>query len=72
MDKDFQPRKRQPSDLSIYYLKPTILISHTTPAVLDKKYITVELKKEAINRPENFWETYRKDSIDNRNKKLLI
>jgi hypothetical protein len=32
--------------LSIYYLKPIILISHTTPAVLDKKYITVELKKK--------------------------
>lgn len=73
MDKDFQPRKRQPSDF-VYLLSETnnFDFSYNSPVVIEKTFIAVELKKEAINRPESFWETYRKDSIDNRNKTTYI
>lgn len=73
MDKDFQTRKRQPSDF-VYLLSEinNFDFSYNTPVVLEKTFISVELKKEAINRPESFWETYRKDSIDNRNKTTYI
>jgi hypothetical protein len=68
MDKDFQTRKRQPSDF-VYLLSETnnFDITYNKPVSIDKKFISVELNKEAINRPESFWEAFRKDSIDNRN-----
>jgi len=73
MDKDFQTRKRQPSDF-VYLLSETnnFDIAYNKPIALDKKFIAVELNKEAINRPERFWETYRNDSIDYRNKATYI
>jgi hypothetical protein len=73
MDKDFQTRKRQPSDF-VYLLSETnnFDITYNKPVSIDKKFIAVELKKEAINRPESFWERFRNDSIDNRNKNTYI
>ena len=68
MDKDFQTRKRQPSDF-VYLLSETnnFDITYNLPITIDKKFIAVEIKKEAINRPESFWDQYRKDSVDVRN-----
>ena len=73
MDKDFQTRKRQPSDF-VYLLSETnnVAISYNKVVVLDNKFIAVELQKEAINKPERFWETYRKDSLDSRNNSTYI
>lgn len=73
MDKDFQTRKRQPSDF-VYLLSETnnFEISYNKPIVIDNKYVAIELKKEAISRPESFWETFRKDSIDSRNNTTYI
>tara|TARA_R110002126_G_scaffold58619_6_gene154539 strand:- start:760 stop:3258 length:2499 start_codon:yes stop_codon:yes gene_type:complete len=73
IDKDFQTRKRQPSDF-VYLLSETnnVAISYNKAVVLDNKFIAVELQKEAINKPELFWETYRKDSLDSRNNSTYI
>ncbi|HEU4788292.1 MAG TPA: DUF5686 family protein, partial [Flavobacterium sp.] len=60
---DLTPRKRVESDY-IYLLSQTTNfdIQYSTPVAIKKPIVQVEIKDDAINKPESFWVEYRKDS----------
>lgn len=66
-------RKKTPSDFT-YLLSETnnFDITYNRPLALKKPFIAVEITDEAINRPNSFWETYRKDSLDIRSQKTYL
>ncbi len=69
-DKDFKPRKKQASDFIYLLSKSThfdLIINQSIE--IKKSAIALEIKKEAIDRPNEFWNTYRKDSLDYRSQK---
>ncbi|MBW4359407.1 DUF5686 family protein [Flavobacterium taihuense] len=70
---DLTPRKRVESDY-IYLLSQTTNfdIQYTTPVVIKKPVVQVEIKENAINKPESFWVEYRKDSLDSRSEKTYL
>jgi len=70
IEKNFIPRKREPSDY-VYLLSETTNfdIEYNNPIKLKKSFITVKIKDEAINRPDSFWESYRKNSMDLRSER---
>jgi hypothetical protein len=61
------PRKKSASDYT-YLLSKTnnFEINYTIPVQIKKASNAIEIKENAINQPESFWNTYRKDSLDNR------
>ncbi|RDI57014.1 DUF5686 family protein [Flavobacterium glaciei] len=73
VEQNFKKRKKVASDF-------TYLISHTnnfeiqynTPIQIKKSAIYIEIKDDAINKPERFWDTYRKDSLDSRSQKTYL
>ncbi len=69
-DKNFKSRKKQASDF-IYLLSKSTHFDLTInqPIQIKKSAIALDIKKEAINRPDDFWNRYRKDSLDNRSRK---
>ena len=72
-DKNTNLRKKTASDHT-YLLSETnnFDIKYNVPITIKKPFIAVEIKDEAINRPESFWETYRKDSLDTRGQKTYL
>jgi hypothetical protein len=48
----------------------SILISKYIQSKLS--YISVEIKEDAINKPEHFWNSYRTDSLDMKLKKPIV
>lgn len=70
IEKDFKDRRSQPSDY-VYLLSETnnFDIQYNQQITIKKSFITIEIDEDAINRPESFWERYRKDSIDSRSKR---
>ncbi|WP_264565731.1 DUF5686 and carboxypeptidase regulatory-like domain-containing protein [Flavobacterium sp. N3904] len=70
---NLKPRKRVESDY-IYLLSQTnnFDIQYNTPVKIKKPIVEVEIKDDAINRPESFWEEYRKDSLDIRSQKTYL
>lgn len=73
VEKDFHTRKKTPSDFT-YLLSKTdnFDIQYNTPIKIKQSYISVEIKEDAINRPEHFWDSYRKDSLDIRSQKTYL
>lgn len=69
-DDDLSTREKQPSDF-VY------LSSHTNnfdfrfnkPIAVKKSFISIEIKDNALNKPTDFWTTYRKDPLDVREEK---
>ena len=45
---------------------------YNTPIEIKKPSIYIEIKDDAINKPESFWKTYRKDSLDSRSQKTYL
>ncbi|PZX93891.1 carboxypeptidase-like regulatory domain-containing protein [Flavobacterium aquariorum] len=70
---DLTPRKRVESDY-IYLLSQTTNfdIQYSTPVAIKKPIVQVEIKDDAINKPESFWVEYRKDSLDSRSEKTYL
>lgn len=70
---DLTPRKRVESDY-IYLLSQTTNfdIQYSTPVAIKKPIVQVEIKENAINKPESFWVEYRKDSLDSRSEKTYL
>ncbi|TRX37740.1 DUF5686 family protein [Flavobacterium restrictum] len=68
--KDFKTRKKQASDYT-YLLSQThnFDIKYNQPITIKKASIFIEVKDDAINKPESFWEHFRKDSLDARSQK---
>lgn len=73
VEKDFQTREKTPSDFT-YLLSKTdnFDIQYNIPLKIKQSYISVEIKEDAINKPEHFWDSYRKDSLDIRSQKTYL
>jgi hypothetical protein len=69
MDKDFN--QESVSRQILYLLSETNNFDISYNTLFSIKNIS-PLNLKRSHRPENFWETYRKDSIDNRNKTTYI
>ena len=69
-EKDFKPRKKGASDFIYLFSKSANFeIQLNQPIELKKGAIALEINKEASDRKEEFWNTYRKDSLDIRSKR---
>jgi hypothetical protein len=64
---DFKGRKKQTSDYT-YLLSESnnFDIRYNIPIKIKKSAVAIEIKDDAVNKPDSFWETYRKDSLDSR------
>lgn len=73
IEEDLTPRKRNESDY-IYLLSQTTNfdIQYTTPVAIRKPIVQVEIKENAINKPESFWVEFRKDSLDSRSERTYL
>lgn len=62
-------REKETSDFT-YLLSETAYsdISYNLPVKILKSAVKIEVREEAINKPESFWADYRKDSLDIREK----
>ena len=69
-EKDFKPRKKEASDFIYLFSKSANFeIQLNQPIELKKGAIALEISKDAINRTDEFWNVYRKDSLDIRSKR---
>lgn len=66
-------RKKEISDY-IYLLSQSTNfdVKYNIPLQIKKPSIYIEIKDDAINKPESFWNNYRKDSLDIRSQKIYI
>jgi hypothetical protein len=73
VEKDFKARKKEASDY-IYLLSQSNAfdIKYNIPIQIKKASIAIEIKDDAINKTENFWNNYRKDSLDSRSQKTYL
>ena len=73
VEQDFKERKKVASDFT-YLLSQSnnFEIQYNIPIQIKKPAIYIEIKDDAINKPELFWNTYRKDSLDNRSQKTYL
>ncbi|TDE54917.1 DUF5686 family protein [Flavobacterium sp. GT3P67] len=73
VERDFKERKKVASDFT-YLLSHTnnFEIQYNIPIQIKKSAIYIEIKDDAINKPERFWNTYRKDSLDSRSQKTYL
>ena len=73
IEEDLMPRKRTESDY-IYLQSQTnnFDFQYNTPIKIKKPIVKIEIKDDAINKPESFWVKYRKDSLDIRSQKTYI
>lgn len=70
---DLTPRKREESDY-VYLLSQTnnFDIQYNSTVKINKPIVAVEIKDDAISKPESFWNEYRKDSLDSRSQKTYL
>ncbi|REG90747.1 DUF5686 family protein [Flavobacterium aquicola] len=73
IEEDLTTRKRNETDY-IYLLSKTTNfdIQYTVPVAIKKPIVQVEIKDNAINKPESFWTEFRKDSLDSRSEKTYL
>lgn len=73
VEKDFKARKKEASDY-IYLLSQSNAfdIKYNIPTQIKKASIAIEIKDDAINKPENYWNNFRKDSLDSRSQKTYL
>lgn len=70
---DKTTRKKEVSDY-IYLLSQSTNfdIKYNIPLQIKKPSIYIEIKDDAIDKPESFWNNYRKDSLDIRSQKTYV
>lgn len=70
VEDDLGTRKKEASDYT-YLLSQTnnFDINYNIPIHIKKSSIYIEVKDDAASKPESFWNTYRKDSLDTRSQK---
>jgi hypothetical protein len=69
-EKDFKPRKKEASDFIYLLSKSTNFeVQFNQPITIKKGAIALEINKEASTRTDDFWNKYRKDSLDIRSQK---
>lgn len=73
VEKDFKKRKKEASDYT-YLLSQSnnFDIRYTIPVQIKKSAIAIEINDDAINKPESFWDSYRKNSLDHRSQKTYL
>ncbi|WP_291123453.1 DUF5686 family protein, partial [Flavobacterium sp. UBA6046] len=73
LEEDSKPHKKAASDY-VYLLSQTnnFDINYNIPIQIKKSAISIEIKEDAVNRPESFWNSYRKDSLDIRSQKTYL
>jgi hypothetical protein len=73
IEEDLKSRKRTESDY-IYLQSQTnnFDFQYNTPINIKKPVVRIEIKDDAINKPESFWIKYRKDSLDIRSQRTYI
>ena len=66
-NKDFKSREKAASDFT-YLLSETHCseFDFNTPIKIKKSFISIDIKDDAANKDDAFWNTYRKDSLDSR------
>uniref|UniRef100_UPI00286E8D6E DUF5686 family protein n=1 Tax=Flavobacterium sp. TaxID=239 RepID=UPI00286E8D6E len=66
-------RKREASDY-IYLLSQSANfdVKYNIPLQIKKPSIFIEIKDDAINKPDSFWNNFRKDSLDIRSQKTYV
>nr|WP_315189776.1 DUF5686 family protein [uncultured Flavobacterium sp.] len=73
VEKDFKARKREASDYTYLLSQSNIFdLKYNTPVQIKKASVFIEIKDDAINKPESFWNKYRKDSLDIRSQKTYL
>lgn len=73
VEKDFKARKKEATDYT-YLLSQSnnFDLKYNTPIQIRRSSVFIEIKDNAINKPENFWNKYRKDSLDIRSQKTYL
>ena len=73
VEKDFKARKREASDYT-YLLSQSnnFDLKYNMPVEIKKASVFIEIKDDAINKPESYWNKYRKDSLDIRSQKTYL
>lgn len=73
INSSLKPRKKVSSDYS-YLLSETnnFDLQYNIPITIKKSFVAIEIKDNAIKKPESFWQTYRKDSLDSRSQKTYL
>jgi hypothetical protein len=69
MEQNFTSRKKQPSDYIYLRSESHIFDIQKNSLPIENPSYAVEIEKNAFNKDESFWESYRKDSFDIRSKK---
>ena len=71
--KDFKTRKKTASDF-VYLLSETYCSEFeiNIPLKIKKSFLEIDIKEDAANKNETFWNTYRKDSLDIRSQRTYV
>lgn len=66
-------REKEPSDY-IYAFSESVNFEKefNIPLEIKRASVAIEIKPEAINRPESYWEQFRTDTLDNRSMKTYM
>ncbi|QYJ69286.1 DUF5686 family protein [Flavobacterium litorale] len=72
-NKDNDKREKDASDY-VYLLSESVNFEYeyNIPVKIKNQSVGIEIKEEAINRPEAYWNSYRIDTMDNRSMKTYI
>ena len=73
LDTNFSTRKKQPSDY-VYLISQTnnFDFQYNQPITIKKSFVSIEIKDDALNKPSEFWDKYRKDPLDIREEKTYL
>jgi hypothetical protein len=67
VEKNFKKREKQASDYTYLISKTNNFdFRYNTPIRINRPSIAIEIKDDAINKSEAYWNSYRKDSLDMR------
>ncbi|AOW11268.1 DUF5686 family protein [Flavobacterium gilvum] len=73
IEDNLRTRKRVESDyIYLYSQTSNFDVAYNSPVIINKPIVAVELKDEAINKPESFWEQYRTENLDSRSQKTYL
>lgn len=73
IEEGFKARKKQATDYT-YLLSQTdnFDIQYNSDIKIKKPSVYIEIKDDAINKPESFWNEYRKDTLDDRSERTYL
>lgn len=73
-DKDKKARREKEASDYVYLISESINFEqeYNIPLKITHPGVAIDIKEEAINRPESYWNRYRIDTIDSRSMKTYI